>query len=94
MSIDRSVAVASAGFSTFLNLYSPQALLPSLARDFGVGAGAINGIMTASALAIAHPAAGWPGCVAMVIAMLAAMALIAARAYRRQRTDDGRRTTD
>ena len=54
MSIDRhTLAVASAGFSTFLNLYSPQPLLPSLARDFGVGAGEISGIMTASTLAIA-----------------------------------------
>ena len=54
MSIDRrTLAVASAGFSTFLNLYSPQPLLPSLARDFGVGASEISGIMTASTLAIA-----------------------------------------
>src|SRR3984893_15379205 len=54
MSIDRrTLAVASAGFSTFLNLYSPQALLPALARDFGVGASEISGIMTASTLAIA-----------------------------------------
>jgi predicted MFS family arabinose efflux permease len=49
----RKVAVAIAGFCAFLNLYSPQALLPALAREFGVGAAEISTIMTASALAIA-----------------------------------------
>ncbi|HEY7664874.1 MAG TPA: MFS transporter [Xanthobacteraceae bacterium] len=49
----REIAVATAGFCTFLNLYSPQALLPALARQFGVGAAEISTIMTASALAIA-----------------------------------------
>ena len=34
----RKLAVAIAGFCAFLNLYSPQALLPALAREFGVGA--------------------------------------------------------
>jgi MFS transporter, YNFM family, putative membrane transport protein len=46
-------AVALAGFCAFLNLYAPQALLPSLAHEFGVGAAAISTIMTASTLAIA-----------------------------------------
>ena len=49
----RKIAVATAGFCAFLNLYSPQALLPALAREFGVGAAEISTIMTASALAIA-----------------------------------------
>jgi predicted MFS family arabinose efflux permease len=49
----RKVAIATAGFCAFLNLYSPQALLPALAREFGVGAAEISTIMTASALAIA-----------------------------------------
>ena len=49
----RTIAVATAGFCAFLNLYSPQALLPALAREFGVGAAEISTIMTASALAIA-----------------------------------------
>ena len=49
----RNIAVATAGFFAFLNLYSPQALLPALAREFGVGAAEISSIMTASALAIA-----------------------------------------
>src|SRR5262247_442909 len=49
----RKLAVAIAGFCAFLNLYSPQALLPALAHEFGVGAAEISTIMTASALAIA-----------------------------------------
>src|SRR6476661_2038866 len=49
----RKVAIATAGFCAFLNLYSPQALLPELAREFGVGPAEISTIMTASALAIA-----------------------------------------
>jgi MFS transporter, YNFM family, putative membrane transport protein len=49
----RNVAVAAAGFCAFLNLYSPQALLPTLAREFAVGVAEISGIMTASTLAIA-----------------------------------------
>jgi MFS transporter, YNFM family, putative membrane transport protein len=54
MAIDsRKVAVAIAGFCTFLNLYSPQPLLPALSREFGVGAAEISTIMTATTLAIA-----------------------------------------
>jgi MFS transporter, YNFM family, putative membrane transport protein len=49
----RKLAVAIAGFCAFLNLYSPQALLPALAREFGVRPAEISTIMTASALAIA-----------------------------------------
>jgi predicted MFS family arabinose efflux permease len=49
----RKIAVATAGFCTFLNLYSPQALLPALAREFGTGAAGISAIMTASTFAIA-----------------------------------------
>jgi MFS transporter, YNFM family, putative membrane transport protein len=49
----RKFVVAVAGFCTFLTLYSPQALLPVLSREFGVGAAAISAIMTASTLAIA-----------------------------------------
>jgi MFS transporter, YNFM family, putative membrane transport protein len=49
----RTIAVAIAGFCAFLNLYSPQALLPALSREFGVGAAEISAVMTASALAIA-----------------------------------------
>src|SRR5262245_15324251 len=54
MSFDpRKLAIATAGFCTFLTLYSPQALLPVLSREFGVGAAAISTVMTASTLAIA-----------------------------------------
>src|ERR1700722_19795296 len=37
----RTIAVATAGFASFVNLYSPQALLPELAQEFGVGTAAI-----------------------------------------------------
>src|SRR5579872_2411325 len=54
MAIDfRRLAVATAGFSTFLHLYSPQALLPELAREFGVGPARISAMITAGTLAIA-----------------------------------------
>jgi predicted MFS family arabinose efflux permease len=54
MSLDgRRIAVALAGFCSFINLYMPQALLPLLAREFGVGAVEISSIITASTLAIA-----------------------------------------
>jgi MFS transporter, YNFM family, putative membrane transport protein len=62
----RTVAIAAAGFCAFLNLYSPQALLPALSRDFGVGAAEISAIMTASALAIAL-SAPFTGAVADVL---------------------------
>jgi predicted MFS family arabinose efflux permease len=54
MAIDfRRLAVAAAGFSTFLHLYAPQALLPELAHEFGVSAAQITAMITASTLAIA-----------------------------------------
>jgi YNFM family putative membrane transporter len=54
MSFDtRSLAVATAGFAAFVNLYSPQALLPRLANEFHVGAGEISALMTAGTAAIA-----------------------------------------
>src|SRR5271165_3294641 len=49
----RNLAVATAGFAAFVNLYSPQALLPELAHDFHVSAGDISALMTASTAAIA-----------------------------------------
>jgi YNFM family putative membrane transporter len=52
----RSVAVATAGFAAFVNLYSPQALLPELAHEFGVGPGEISSLMTAGTAAIAFTA--------------------------------------
>ena len=54
MSFDtRSLAVATAGFAAFVNLYSPQALLPRLASEFHVGPGEISALMTAGTAAIA-----------------------------------------
>ncbi|HTZ03980.1 MAG TPA: MFS transporter [Xanthobacteraceae bacterium] len=49
----RALAIATAGFSAFVNLYSPQALLPELAGEFGVGAADISALMTATTAAIA-----------------------------------------
>jgi MFS transporter, YNFM family, putative membrane transport protein len=49
----RPLAIAAAGFTAFVNLYSPQALLPELSHEFGVGAGQISALMTASTAAIA-----------------------------------------
>ncbi len=49
----RRFAIAMTGFCTFLNLYAPQALLPELSREFGVGAAEISSMITAGTLAIA-----------------------------------------
>jgi MFS transporter, YNFM family, putative membrane transport protein len=49
----RRLAIATAGFCAFLNLYAPQALLPVLALEFSARAAEISAIMTASAAAIA-----------------------------------------
>jgi YNFM family putative membrane transporter len=49
----RSFAIAIAGFAAFVNLYSPQALLPQLAHEFHASAGEISSLMTASTGAIA-----------------------------------------
>jgi predicted MFS family arabinose efflux permease len=75
----RKIAVAAAGFCTFLNLYSPQALLPELAREFGVGAAEVSAIMTASTFAIALTAP-FTGAIADVIGRkrLIAVAMFAA----------------
>jgi len=42
----------------------------------------VGGSMGAFLPGLAWNAGGWPACIAMVVAMLAAMALIAALAYR------------
>lgn len=49
----RRIAVALAGFACFINLYAPQALLPSLAQEFGSGAADISLTITATTLAVA-----------------------------------------
>jgi predicted MFS family arabinose efflux permease len=54
MALDlRPLGVATAGFCAFLNLYSPQALLPKLAGEFHASAGEISSLMTAGTGAIA-----------------------------------------
>ena len=49
----RRAAIAVTGFCTFVNLYAPQALLPELSREFGVGPAEISSMITAGTLAIA-----------------------------------------
>jgi predicted MFS family arabinose efflux permease len=49
----RPLGIATAGFCAFINLYSPQALLPQLAGEFHVSAGEISSLMTAGTAAIA-----------------------------------------
>lgn len=49
----RYLAIGFAGFFTFINMYSPQAILPLLAQEFGAGAAEIATIMTAGTLAVA-----------------------------------------
>jgi len=52
----RRVAVALAGAGAFLNLYSPQAVLPLLTREFGATEAGIALVMFASTFAIAFTA--------------------------------------
>lgn len=52
----RRIAVALAGAGAFLNLYSPQAVLPLLAKEFGATEAGIALIMFASTFAIAFTA--------------------------------------
>jgi predicted MFS family arabinose efflux permease len=49
----RQMAVGLAGFVSFLNLYSPQAILPLLGQEFAAGAAEISAIMTAGTLSVA-----------------------------------------
>jgi MFS transporter, YNFM family, putative membrane transport protein len=46
-------AAGLAGYCTFINLYSPQAILPLLSEEFGAGPAQISAIMTAGTLAVA-----------------------------------------
>jgi YNFM family putative membrane transporter len=49
----RQLAVGIVGYCCFINLYSPQAILPLLSTEFGAGPAEISTIMTASTLAVA-----------------------------------------
>jgi predicted MFS family arabinose efflux permease len=46
-------AVAMAGFCAFINLYSPQSVLPLLSSEFGASAAQVSTIITVSTLAVA-----------------------------------------
>lgn len=57
MSIDpRRIAIVFCAICAFLHLYSPQAVLPLMAQEFGVGAAAASLVITASTLAVAATA--------------------------------------
>ncbi len=49
----RQLAVGLAGFCCFINLYSPQSILPLLSREFGAGAAEVSYLITVSTLAVA-----------------------------------------
>ncbi len=57
LAIGRSLALrlaaGLAGYCTFINLYSPQAILPLLSDEFDAGPAEISHIMTAGTLAVA-----------------------------------------
>ena len=76
----RQLAVGLAGYCAFINLYSPQAILPLLSAEFGAGAAEIANIMTASTLAVAL-IAPFAGTAADVVGrkrvIVAAMAILA-----------------
>jgi predicted MFS family arabinose efflux permease len=52
----RRVALAFAAAGAFLHLYAPQAVLPLMAREYGVGAADASMIITAGTLAVAATA--------------------------------------
>ncbi len=49
----RSIGVFAAGWATFVNLYTPQAILPMLSRDLGATPSSIGLSITVSLLAVA-----------------------------------------
>ncbi len=49
----RRVAVAAAGFCSFLDLYSTQALLPTIRAEFGIGEALAAATISATTLAVA-----------------------------------------
>jgi MFS transporter, YNFM family, putative membrane transport protein len=75
----RRVAVAFAGACAFLNLYTVQALLPSMAREFEIGAAEASVILTAGTAAVAM-VAPFAGAISDLVGrkrmIVAAMALL------------------
>ncbi len=49
----RHLAVGLAGYCAFVNLYSPQSILPLLTQEFGATAAQVSTIITVSTLAVA-----------------------------------------
>jgi YNFM family putative membrane transporter len=49
----RHLAVGLAGYCAFINLYSPQSILPLLSREFDASAAQVSTIITVSTLAVA-----------------------------------------
>jgi MFS family permease len=62
----RQFAVFLAGFCCFINLYSPQPILPLLSDEFGASAAEVSAIVTAGTLAVAI-SAPFAGAVADVL---------------------------
>ena len=52
----RRIAIVFCAVCAFLHLYSPQAVLPLMAQEFGVGAAGASLVITASTLAVAATA--------------------------------------
>src|ERR1700751_2130398 len=52
-SLSIRLAPGIAGYCTFINLYSPQAILPLLSQEFGASAAALSTIITVSTLDVA-----------------------------------------
>src|SRR5690349_13922540 len=49
----RHLAVGLAGYCAFINLYSPQSILPLLSEEFHASAAEVSAIITVSTLAVA-----------------------------------------
>ena len=49
----RHLAVGLTGYCCFINLYSPQSILPLLSKEFGAGAAEVSYLITVSTLAVA-----------------------------------------
>src|SRR4029079_12438429 len=52
----RRIAIAFCAIGAFLHLYAPQAVLPMMAQEFGVGAADASMVITAGTLAVAATA--------------------------------------
>lgn len=75
----RRIAIVFCAFAAFLNLYAPQAILPLIAQEYGVGAATASLVITASTFAVAATAP-FTGAIADVLGrkrvIVAAIALL------------------